>query len=271
MKFSRGLRALFGKEKLDAEMAEEMRLHVELQTERNVAKGISADEARYAALREFGNVASIQEQARAGRGWRWLDDLGRNFRLALRLLAKQPGFTAIAVLTLALAIGANSTIFSVVNGFLLRPVVNEDSGGYVGVHIASRDASRQFRPFSHQEFKVLREARGPFADVAALSFSQVGLTDDNGLRRSFAFLVSENFFSLGGVKPIAGRFFDESETRPNASSHVVVASYELWRRHGNRPDFIGSELRINDRSFTVIGVAPEGFSGVTAILAPELW
>jgi predicted permease len=192
-------------------------------------------------------------------------------KLALRLLHKQPGFTAIAVLTLALAIGANATIFSVVNGLLLRPAVAEDPAAYVGVYTARRDAARDFRPFSHGEFRALQEAKEVFTGVAAVSFSQVGLTDDAGLRRAFAFLVSENYFSLGGVQPAAGRFFDAAETRPNAARHVAVASWQLWQRRGGRPDFIGCTLRVNGQPFTVVGVAPEGFSGVSAILAPELW
>ncbi len=194
-----------------------------------------------------------------------------DFKLAFRILGKQPGFTAVAVLTLALAIGANTTIYSVVNGFLFRPVVSEEAGAYVGVHLARRDAARQFRPFSHAEFTLLHEANEVFSDVAALSFSQVGLTDESGLRRAFAFLVSDNYFALGGAKPVAGRFFDPAETRPNAARHVVIASYHLWQRQGGRADFIGSTLRLNGQPYTVIGVTPEGFSGVTAILAPELW
>ncbi len=271
MKLLRKIRSLFRKDKLDSEMAEEMRHHVELQTDLNLKAGMDPDEARYAALRQFGNVASIQEQARAQDRWIWLEDLGKDFRFALRLLARQPGFSALAVLTLALAIGANSTIFSVVNGLLFRPVVDERTGAYVGVYLAQRDASRKFRPFSHAEFTLLRESNGVFGDVAALSFSQVGLADESGLRRAFAFLISDNFFGLGGARPVAGRFFDAAETRPNAARHVVVAGFQLWQRHGGRPDFIGSTLRLNGQPYTVIGVAPEGFSGVTAILAPELW
>jgi len=194
-----------------------------------------------------------------------------DLKLALRLLRKQPGFTAVAVLTLALAIGANSTIFSVVNGLLLRPAVEENPSPYVGIHTARRAAARDFRPFSHGEFAALRGNGEVFTDVAAVSFSQVGLADETGLRRSFAFLVSENYFALGGARPVAGRFFDADEARPDAARHVVVTSQQLWQRHGGRPDFIGSTLRVNGQPFTVIGVAPAGFSGVSAILAPELW
>ncbi|HVZ66403.1 MAG TPA: ABC transporter permease [Lacunisphaera sp.] len=271
MRLLRRIGALLRSGRFNAEMRAEMQHHLDLQAERNRAAGMEAEEARFAAEREFGNIASLQERALAQRRWGWLEDLGKDFRFALRLLRKQRGFSAIAVLTLALAIGANSTIFSVVNGFLLRPVVDETTGAYVGVHIAQRDAARRFRPFSHAEFTLLREGNEAFTDVAALSFSQVGLTDEGSLRRAFAFLVSENFFALGGAKPAAGRFFDASETRPNAARHVVIAGYQLWQRHGGRPDFIGSTLRLNGQPYTVIGVTPEGFSGVTAILAPELW
>lgn len=195
-----------------------------------------------------------------------------DLRFAFRQLLKSRGFTAVAVFTLAVAIGANTTIFSLVNGFLLRGAVPEDAGHYVGIYLARRDATREFRPFSHAEFAQLRAAKGDvFSDIAAVSFSQIGVTDDAGLRRSFAFLVSENYFALGGAKPVAGRFFDAAETRPNAARHVVVASHQFWQRHGGRPDFVGHTLRLNDQPYTVIGVAPEGFSGVSAILAPELW
>lgn len=201
-----------------------------------------------------------------------MSTLLQDLRFATRLLFKSPGFTAIAVCTLALAIGVNSAIFSLVNGLLLQPLAREKPEEVVGVFTARKDASRDYRQFSHAEYAALREAKDVFADVTAVTFALAGIGREPGdMRRSFIFIVSENFFSLMGAKPAAGRFFNAEEARPNANLPVVVASYPFWQRLGGRPDFVGSTIRVNDRPHTVIGVAPKGFSGISALIAPEVW
>lgn len=201
-----------------------------------------------------------------------MNNLLTDLRLATRLLRKSPGFTAIAVCTLALAIGVNSAIFSLVNGLLLKPLALEKPEEIVSVFTARKNAGRDYRQFSHTEFAALREARDVFADVAAVNFSLAGIGREPGeMHRSFVFLVSENFFSLMGAHPAAGRFFNAEESRPNSNLQVVVASHNLWQRLGGRADFVGSTLRINGRPHTVIGVAPKGFSGVSALVAPEVF
>lgn len=194
-----------------------------------------------------------------------------NLRLAFRLLAKSPGFSAVAIITLAVTIGINSAIFSLIDGALLRPAVPEKPEEVVCVFTGSRDAKRTFRQFSYPEFLALREPNAVFSDVAAVNFNYVSLGREMGLQRSFAFMVSDNYFQLMGARPIAGRFFTAEETRPNASERVVVASAKLWQRQGGRSDFIGSTMLVNGRVHTVIGVSPEGFSGVSALVAPEIW
>jgi putative ABC transport system permease protein len=194
-----------------------------------------------------------------------------HFRLALRLLAKSRGFSLVAILTLAVTIGVNSAIFSLIDGALLRPAVPYKPKEVVGVFTASRDAKRSFRQFSYAEFMVLRESNAVFSDVAAVNFNYVSLGRAMELQRSFAFMVSDNYFRLMGTQPAAGRFFTANETRPNASERVVVASHKLWQRSGRRPDFIGSTLLVNGRAHTVIGVSPEGFCGVSALIAPDIW
>ena len=195
----------------------------------------------------------------------------QDLKHAIRLLAKSPGFTATAILTLALAIGVNSAVFALLNGLVLRPVVPLRPAEVVNLFTAKQSASRDYRQFSYAEYQSLREGRDTFADVAAVQFALAGIGRDEGMRRSFAFFTSENFFSMMGVTPAFGRFYSAEECRPNANLPVVVTSYAYWQRSGSRPDFVGSILRVNGRPYTVIGVTPEGFSGLNAIISPDLW
>jgi predicted permease len=194
-----------------------------------------------------------------------------DLRYALRTLAKSPGFTAVAIATLAIAMGINTAIFTLVNGVMLRPMVPYKPAEVVNIFTARKEANGDYRPFSYAEFTALREANPVFRDVAALSFSLVGMGRDEAMRRSFVFFVSDNFFSLLGVRPATGRLFTAAETRPNANASVVIASYSLWQRMGGRPDFVGSTVQVNGQPLTVIGVTPRGFTGVNAVLAPDLW
>lgn len=185
---------------------------------------------------------------------------------------KAPGFTAIAILTLALAIGVNSAIFALINGVVLRPVVPLRPNEVVNVFTARQNANRDYRQFSHTEYRELRENSGDvFADVAALEFAVAGIGRDESMRRSFAFLTSENFFTLVGAKPFAGRFYNAEECKPNANIPVVVTSYEFWKRMGGRQNFVGNSIMVNGQPYTVIGIAQKGFSGVSALISPDIW
>lgn len=196
----------------------------------------------------------------------------QDLKFAIRQLFKAPGFTAVAILTLALAIGVNSAIFALINSVVLRPVVPVRPGEVVNVFTARQNASRDYRSFSHAEYRELRENGGEvFADIAALEYAVAGIGRDEGMHRSFAFLTSENFFLLVGAKPFSGRFYNAAECAPNANIPVVVASYLFWKRMGERADFVGSEISINGQPYTVIGITPKGFSGVSALVAPEIW
>ena len=195
-----------------------------------------------------------------------------DFRFALRQLRKSPGFTSLAIITLALGIGVNSAIFALINGVVLHSTIPLRPDEVVNVFTVRRNASHDYRQFSHTEYRELRENGGDiFADVAALEFAVAGIGQDQNMRRSFAFLTSANFFSLMGVRPVIGRFYNAEECRPNANLPVVVASYAFWKRMGGRSGFVGSNLRINGRPYTVIGITPDGFSGVSALVAPDVW
>src|SRR5215471_2876061 len=196
----------------------------------------------------------------------------QDFRFALRQLFKTPGFTTVAVLTLALAIGVNSAIFALINGVLLKPVVPLRPAEVVNVFTARQNASHDYRQFSYNEYRALRENGGDvFVDVAALEFAVAGIGRDHDMRRSFAFLTSENYFPMMGVQAFHGRFYNAEECKPNANLAVLVSSYGFWKRNGGRDDFVGSTLQVNGQPYTVIGIAPDGFSGANALIAPDIW
>jgi len=149
----------------------------------------------------------------------------QDFRFAVRQLLKTPGFTSVAVLTLALAIGVNSAIFALINGVLLKPVVPVRPAEIVNVFTARQNASRDYRQFSYNEYRALRENGGDvFVDVAALEFAVAGIGRDHEMRRSFAFLTSENYFPMMGVQAFRGRFYNAEECKPNSNMAVLVAS-----------------------------------------------
>src|SRR5437762_2936500 len=196
----------------------------------------------------------------------------QDFRFALRQLLKSPAFTTIALLTLALAIGVNSAIFALVNSLVLHSAVPMRPQEVVNIFTARQNASHDYRQFSYNEYRDLRDNGGEvFVDVTALEFAVAGIGRDHEMRRSFAFLTSENYFSLMGTKPFRGRFYNAEECKPNANIPVVVVSYGFWKRMGGRSDFVGSTLQINGQPYTVIGIAPDGFSGTNILIAPDIW
>src|SRR6267378_5908875 len=168
----------------------------------------------------------------------------QDFKFAIRQLVKAPGFTAVALLTLALAIGVNSAIFALINGVVLKPVVPLRPTEVVNVFTARQNATHDYRQFSYNEFRELREnGKDVFADVAALEFAVAGIGRDHDMRRSFAFLTSENYFQMLGVQAFRGRFYNAEECKPNANMAVLVSSYGFWKRNGARDDFVGSTLQ----------------------------
>jgi putative ABC transport system permease protein len=196
----------------------------------------------------------------------------QDLRFAARQLRKSPAFAAVAILTLALAIGVNSAIFALINGAVLRPMVPVKPEEVVNVFNCRQNANHDYRSFSYTEYRELRQNPGDlFADLAVLEFAVAGLGRDHQMRRSFAFLTSENYFSLMGARPARGRFYNAEECKPNANIAVVVASYEYWQRQGGRADFVGSALQINGQPYTVIGVAPKAFCGASALISPDVW
>src|SRR6266487_1804032 len=192
----------------------------------------------------------------------------QDFKFALRQLLKAPGFTAVAVLTLGLAIGVNSAIFALINSVVLHPMVPLRPQEVVNVFNCRQNANHDYRQFSYNEYRELGEhSTDEIVDLAALEFAGAGIGSDQEMRRSFAFLTSQNYFSLMGAQAFRGRFYNAEECKPNANIAVVVASYGFWKRQSGRDDFVSSTLQINGQPYTVIGITPDGFSGASAVMA----
>ncbi len=190
--------------------------------------------------------------------------LWQDIRYGLRMLRKAPGFTAIALITLAIGIGANTVMFSMVNVMLLRPVRVKEPDRLVSVN--ARNAF-----FSYEMYRDIRDDLPPFSDVTAFGrdLQGVSLVKGNIAKQATCTFVSANYFSFLGVRPARGREFQPDEERRGAEP-VVVLSHRFWQRQGGDPDMLGNEITINGSLFRVVGIAPEGFTG-SALIGPDLW
>src|SRR6185503_18955645 len=224
-------RALLHKEKLDALMDDEMRSHIEMQTQENIEAGMKLEEARYAALRQFGWVESIKETCRDQRGLPWLETLWQDVRCGARVLRKNPGFTSVAVLTLALGIGANTAIFSFVDAVLLKslPVKQPELLMTVGTIVPSQPGP-PYLSFSYAVFREMREKDRVFSGMFARSGRPMSMSGSGQTERVQAELVSGNFYSVLGVNPHLGRLFSEVEDQIPGGHPVAVLSYNFWQR-----------------------------------------
>jgi len=275
MKLLRQLRNLFRKRALDAEMAEEIRLHLEMQAERNRAGGMNADEARYAAQRQFGNVAIMQERVREGRGWVWVEQAVQDFRYAFRQLGRSPVFAIVAVATLAFGIGASTVFFSVVNAVFLRTL---PVGDPAGLHLFTVEGPEWVkRPFSQGYHDYFRQHAGTVRDVASMSlwpgFRQMTVAGDaaGNTDELMTLQVSGNYFAVMGVRAALGRVLLPSDDRPEAPA-VAVISHALWvRRFGSDSSVIGREILLDRFPVVVVGVATPGFEGTMVGARPQLW
>lgn len=198
--------------------------------------------------------------------------LPADLKFALRLLGRQPGFTAVAVLVLALGIGANAAVFSVVNLLLLRPLPGvRDGGRIVGLYAKDTQRADVYRGFSYPNYMDIQQGAKSLEGVIAFSFGFGGLAEGGLTRRCIVLMVSANYFDLLGARPVRGRAFTVDEERPGRPSQVVVVSHAYWQRHGADPALLGRTVSISGRPFTVVGIAPPGFAGTTAAMAPEFW
>jgi predicted permease len=262
----------FGFQRRKRELQEEIDAHLQMAIADRVARGETAETARQAAAREFGNIPIVQDVTREMWGRSWLEQLGRDVRYALRQLRKSPGFTITATAMLAVAICANSTVFSWIDGTMLRPIPGaRETGDLVSLQRGERNFS-PIPPFSYLDYRDLREQNHTFAGMLAYHHDWITLTGGAQTERVFLANVTANYFDVLGIKPVLGRFFlAEEETRPDAVPNVIL-SYSLWKtRYAADPAIVGKSIEIARHPVTVIGVAPEGFVGAMPGLRDDLW
>ena len=194
----------------------------------------------------------------------------QDVRYGVRMLKSKPGFTTAAVLVLALGIGANSAVFSLVNALLLKPLHIQNPEELAGLY--SRDAKHpdNYRAFSYPNYVDIRDNNQAFSSLAAMNMAMVGIQEGQATRRSFAALVSSNYFSTLGVKLAMGRGFLPEEEKPGAEFTAIVND-SFWRKGGEDPALVGKRVRINGHLFTIVGVTPKGFTGTTALVSPEVF
>ena len=250
---------LLKKKRSDAEMNEEIEQHLQGLTERNRDAGMSPEEARHAAQREFGGVEQVKERARAERIWMWPAEFWQDLQYAWRMLRKNPGFTIVAVTALALGIGANSAIFSVVNTVLLRPLPYQHPEQVVMVWEDATFAGFPRNTPAAANYFDWRAQNHVFTGMAALAQRSFNLTGTGEPERLDGRRVSAGLFSLLGVEPQLGRAFLSEEDAPGRG-HVVILSHDLWqRRFAADPGIVGKPINLNGESFTVVGVMPRQF------------
>ena len=262
--------ALFATHRLDAELDDEIRSHLELLADEHRRRGLSADAARAAALRDFGGVAATKEIYRDQRGLAWLEALLQDVRYALRMMKRAPGFSVVVILVVALGIGANSAMFTFVNALLFHPMSGR-TGDLLGLYSHDPAQPNSYRSFSYPNYIDIRDRNDVFDQVVAYTAASAARPAGDVMQRMFVEVVSANFFGAIGVPLAAGRNFTTEEDRPGANIPVAIASYDSWRRTGFDPSFVGRTIRVNLQDFTVVGVAPEGFTSTTAIIARDLW
>ena len=267
-------RNVIRKRMVEQSLNDELRSSVEILTEEKMADGLSPSAARREALLELGGMEQVKEQVRAVRIGHVLDDFAKDLRFALRTLAKSPGFAAVAVLTLSLGIGANTAIFTIVNDFLFSPRPFPDDAQVVQVYMQDRKHPSNFRAFSYSTWSEIREEsaiKAVFSGVLAHGTAMVSVGEGGASRRTFADCVSSNYFRTLKVPLAQGRGFLPEEEKPGSAVPVVIASYLYWRNTGFDPQLVGKTIRVNERPFTVVGIAPRYFSGTMMIFGPELY
>jgi predicted permease len=268
MSLFRRVTNLFSRSKVDREIDAELQAHIELRIDDNLAAGMTPAEARRDALLRFGNPTVTRERVAGADLALNLESVWADLRYAVRQLRRSPGFTATAVLTLALAIGANAVVFSVMNAFILRPLNVPNAESLYGLwRTASNDMSE-----SYPDYLDLRDRNRSFDGLVAYNVTEVGLDAGGDPSLSWAEEASGNYFDALGIQPYLGRMFHASDERGPNSAPYIVLTHAFWQSHFQSDrGVVGRVVRLNKHPFTIIGVAQPEFHGTLLFFNPDFF
>jgi predicted permease len=256
-------RALRGRTRWENDLDEELRSHLVHRAADLARAGLVPSEAERRARLELGARESYKEECRRSYGLRWADETWQDFRYALRTLRRSPGFSAVAILSLALGIGANMAVFGVLDALVLRPLP---------VKAPERLEFVEPTTHSYPAYRDLRDRNVTFSDLFAYRVTPVGLGSGDSTTRVWGYLASGNYFDALGLTPLIGRFFHAADDLKPGAAPYAVLSYDCWRRRfAADPAIAGRTIHLNNRPYTVTGVAPAGFHGTENIFWPDVW
>jgi predicted permease len=258
----------FRRSQTENDIEEEIRSHIQHRAEDLERSGLEPAEAERRARIEFGGRQRFQEECRDVQVGNSIETLAKDVRFSLRVLRKTPGFTVVAVATLALGIGANAVVFAALNGFILHPLDLPRAESLYSIHRVTDHSSNQ----SYPDYLDLRDRNRSFEDLAAYNILQAGLDTGDKPTSSWLLAVSGNYFDVLGVKPFLGRFFHGSDERGPNSAPYIILSHACWhsRFHDDR-GVVGRTVQVNKHPFTILGVAPPGFRGTLLFFSPEFF
>jgi macrolide transport system ATP-binding/permease protein len=259
-------RSLFRRRRFEANMEDEFAFHREALTNDLIAEGVPPAQARRRAQLEFGGDERYREECREAHRIHWFDEMSADVRFGFRTLRKAPVFSATAILSLALGIGANAFVFSVFNSLLLKPLPIEDAARVKFVETTS-GASHAF-----PNYRDFRDNNSTFTGLVGYRIAPMSLERSGNPERIWGLLATGNYFDVLGVKPLLGRFFHPEEDRKPGASPYAVLSFPAWQaRFAGDPGIVGQTVHINGLSYTILGVAPNGFHGTELFFWPEVW
>ncbi len=264
------LRALAFRRRMDEELKEELDFHIAMQARKNRRSDLDPGEAERQARLKFGSVVNATEECREERGIAFIEVLIKDVHFALRILRKSPGFTAVAVATLALGIGANAVVFGVLNALVLRPLNVPHAESLYGIDRESGSSKIGYQ--SYPDYVDLRDRNRSFESLAAYNITEAALDAGETPSPSWVFEVSGNYFDALGIQPHLGRVFHGSDERGPNSAPYVVLGYGYWHsRFHDDPSVVGRIVQVNKHPFTIVGVAPPEFHGTLMFFSPDFF